>query len=190
MEQEAPNNRFKTERFIEIVTDASVQHLESEIKSLSEKRKLTIWIAGLATALEVYILNRFSSVSIEGFNSFLYYTAGVTFLHNAFTALTTYRMTTDLVHLHLKQQDRYRYQRILILAALDRNNEFSQTIIQDTESAVFVLKLQELNYFNGKKAIDSPYVKLGKRLVHYSDKSASWILLIQLFASVILLLSR
>jgi hypothetical protein len=188
MNHEPIDKSNKIERLIEIATEVSVEHLESEVKSLGEKRKLTLWIAGLATALEVYVLNRFSSNLPVGFYSFLYYTAGVVFLHNALTALTTYRMTTNLVDLHLKQQDRYRHQRLLLLTAIDRDNAFTQTIIQDYGTAALAQKIRDLDYFNGKKVLGSTYAKLGKRLVHYSDRSASFFLTMQVVSSLILLI--
>lgn len=175
------------EKQIHSTTDHFIQNVERDMKHIEERRKLTLWIIGVSTALEIFIATKYSWSKLNCFGATLYVISGVAFLWNSIMSVKVYQMATELIGMHLKQQSKFNNQRILMINTLGRNNSTTQQLIEDFRSGELVLKIIDLLYFKTKNTLSEPIAKLAKRLMHFSDVYPAYIFIFQAIVTLPLL---
>ncbi len=174
------------EKLINLVTDTCIQNKESEIQQIETMKKLNLWIFGLATGLEIFTLSNNKWEYLNGFSSWLFVFAGLTFIYNAFLALVVYQMVTRLQSVDSKLKESYNYQRLLLISALYSNFSNVEELRKDLESGELTTKLNGLEYFGRKDLLKNSIIKVSKRMSTVIDQSASKVLLAQFIISACL----
>ena len=187
-EQKMDETFSKIEKITNQLTDAYIQNSVSEMSALLERKKLTLWIVGLATALEVYLLNQYSWTDVKGFSAFLFVSSVVLFLLNSVGALYLNKMVTYMYVTGLKKQRDLNLQRVVILNAIDLDLPLKDKLLLDLNSKELPLKLIDLNYLEKKHKPNEWATRIANKLVDLSDGNASYLLILQLIISFILFL--
>ncbi|MES2556109.1 MAG: hypothetical protein V4604_08160 [Bacteroidota bacterium] len=178
---------IQIEKQIHSTTDHFIQNLERDIKHIEERRKLTLWIIGVSTALEIFIATKFSWSKLNCFGGTLYVISGVLFLWNTIMSVRVYQMAINLLSIHLDQQSKFNYQRILMINDLGRNNSFTQQLIEHFKSGELVLKMKDLFYLKTKNILSEPIPRLAKWLIEISDENPAYVFIFQAMVTVVLL---
>lgn len=185
----------KIEKITNQLTDAYLENNISDMNGFMEIKKLTLWIVGLATALELYLLNLYSLGDVIGISKFLFISSIALFLLNSIGALYLNKMVTYLYVASLKKQRDFNLQRVLILNSIDLGLQLKNDLLSDLKSKELPLKLVNLSYLANKKETNKTatesnksIVKIAKRFVNLSDGYASYLLILQLLVSIVLFL--
>lgn len=176
------------EKITNQVTDAYIQNSVSDLNALLERKKLTLWIVGLSTALEVYLLNQYSWSNVNGFSAFLFVSSVVIFLLNSIGALHFNKLVTTMYINGLAKQKNTNLQRVKILNALELNSSLVEKLREDFLSEELPIKIIRLEYLDKKETVNKSILKLANWLITKSDDNASYLLILQLIVSTILFL--
>ncbi len=168
------------------VTDTYTQNNTSDMNVLMEKKKLTLWITGLATALEVFLVNRYSWNELNGVLVILFIASIVLFMMNALGTLYLNKIVTNLYFQSSKKCQQFNLQRLKILIALEQNDSLQDQLLKDFESRELSEKLIDLDYLEGKKFSKKSILKLGRFLTLNSDDNASFLLILQICVMIAL----
>ena len=181
------NNKFEAiEALINLATNICIQNRESEIQQIDNEKKLILWIAGLATGLEIFILSNIKWSSLSCFASSLYIISSLAFIYNAFLALVSYQMVTRLQSLDIRIKRSYNKQCLFLTGILYSNLPKTEELLKDLESGEITLKLKNLEYLGNNGLLQSNIIKLAKRMNSIIDDSASKVLIFQFIVSICL----
>ena len=169
----------KIEKITNQVTDVYIQNIRTELSALMEKKKLTLWITGLGTALELFLLNGqvWSSMSVISATFFI--VAGALFLINAISTLYFNKMFTTLYGAQTGLQLDYNLQRLKILNSLIIKDSLRERLTIDLESNQLPERIVDFAYLKKEPLQGKSILKLSKWMVNRSDGNATFILLFQ-----------
>lgn len=175
----------KIEKITNQLTDTYMRAYSADLIAMFEKKKLSLWIAGLATGLELFVLNHFNLSELNGLSGFFFYFANCVFLFHSLWIVMVYKLWTNLNNLYLEIQKSYDFQRLNVLNSLTLENDLSFDVKADFESNEFTSKLTKLDYFGKKKLLNNFILKFAKWSLFKSDSGAFVLLIFQLIPSII-----
>ncbi|WP_341902254.1 hypothetical protein [Fluviicola taffensis] len=181
-------NTGNVENMISSITDSLIQNKALEISETENTKKLNLWIIGLSTGVEMFMLNKISYSETYGFETFLFIVAGAFFMYNAFTGLYMNKTIVTVNNIDIADQRKLIYQKMMMIGLLksNSNSNYAQEMLDDFHSGEMTLKMTNLNYFSSMKKEGEIILRVAKNLNSLSEKYTTIALIIQFSATIIL----
>ena len=176
---------IRTRELIENVSDNLIRTNEYQILKLNELGKLSLWITGISSAIELYFLSQldktdFSTCTAVVFFSSISVIAGI----NAFLGLLAQLRKIELMTHFLELMQNYGYQKSQMLLHFGGKSELNNQIVKDLEENTAINKISKLQYIDVE--IETPNKKI-KRISTFLSSCGNYssiLLVIQILLSV------
>lgn len=173
------------EKTINSTTDNFIQIKEIEIRKMENIQKLILWIVGLSTGLQLFLLNTVSYSQTKGFTSILFVVSLLAFAYNATSGFFNRKTVNSIIKIELSNLQKLNYQKVILLSQLNSKNH--EDLIKDFDSHIIVLKINDLEYYSEQNPKIKPAMNLAKKLSDKMEFYVSIVLVVQFIAIATLL---